>query len=486
MNSSLLSKVNSSFMLNGVSWSTPAYAKVNNAEILVTADISGVVSSFDINSGEKLWDVSLNARVTASPTLVDVNQDSLDEVIIGAEDGYLYCLNITNGNVLWRQKCGSSIRATAAIADVNGDGRLEVLISGYGTRMYCLSANRGEILWVSYLPKHEFYRSSKIGAVSSPLIADVDLDGNYEIVVGIRSSRLYCLDARNGSIKWFCPLRYDPDSSPSFAVVGGKPLVFFGGGEHTGGDGDNAIICLNGNNGSIAWRTIVNGGLDSSPVLTELNNDGELCVIICSLADASCYALNAQSGKILWRYQFGPTDVCEHDENNICRLISKRYFTEDAVCRSYSTALILKNTDDGHKLVCVGSNNGEFVILDGKSGEELFVFYAGGMVRGSSIFIPKTNSHDSYIAAVIGDKLALFDCPGYHADWRMFKGEPTHLGQTDQCLRHELIQNLPAQKFTWMRLIWHWLVVDFFRYTIFQLEHKVLSKFGIKLFNYYY
>ena len=473
--------------LEGVSWSTPAYSIMDEKfGILIAADTSGAISAYDIENEKLIWRRYFNARISASPMLVDVNYDGVEEVIIGTENGDLLCLDLNYGETIWCSVCGKAIRSTAAFADIDQDNNIKIFITGFGTHMYCLEGATGEKIWKKYLPKHEFFRGSKLGAVSSPLIADVDLDGELEVVVGIRSRRLYCLNAKNGEIKWFAPLDYDPDSSPSFAVINRKPMVFFGGGEHTSGQGDNSIIALHGNDGSIAWKTSVHGGLDSCPIISDIDNDDNLEIVICSLADASCYALKAESGEIVWQYKFGPTNNCEHDDNNICRKKGENYLTQRAICRSYTTPLILNSEFNSQKVIIVGSNNGKFVILSGASGAELFGYQSTGLIRGSPIFIPQKQNNQGYIVIVSGDKIYLFAIQEYTAEWRMFKGRGDHLGLVTDDLKYTCQINLHKQNFTYIRLFWHWIIIDLFRYLIFQLDYKLLRRIGLKILNYYY
>jgi outer membrane protein assembly factor BamB len=476
--------------LNGETWSTPAVGHFGAARTcaLIATDRSGDIVAFfghELNEG---WRRNLGAAITASPTVSDINQDGDDEIIIGTEDGILYALRMCDGMELWRVRCGTSIRATAAVCDVDGDGASEVIVSGYGAWMFCLAGTTGVEKWRKYLPKHEFYRASKCGVVSSPLIADVDLDGELEIVTGTRSRRVFCLSAATGRMKWFRELRYDPDSTPSFAIVDDVPTVFVGGGEHTCGLGDNALLALRGSDGAVMWRAHVHGGLDSSPIIADIDGDGCLEVIESSLADASCYAFSAQSGAIRWQYKFGPTDDCVHDVNNICRsTTTDHYFTERAVCRSYTTPLIADLDADGRIEVVVGSNNGCLAILDGATGSVRYAEETGGMIRGSPILADLNDDGRLELIVASGKELRIYRTEAVAMGCNMFKHQPDHLGwlQPSQA-RGMSARQLPKQRLRHLQLLWHWLVVDAFRYVFFQLELKLLKPFKLKLADYYY
>lgn len=477
------------FQLQDISWSTPAISKplTNGTRAVIATDRTGTVHAFNGTSGALLWQRKLDSAITASPAIGDINNDGVQRIIIGTESGWLYALTTDDGEILWKARCGSCIRATAAITNCNHDGRTGIVIGGYGPWMFYLDGATGKIKWKRYLPKHEFFGGSKAGIVSSPLIADVDLDGEAEIVTGMRSRRIYCLAARDGKLKWFHELRYDPDSSPSFAIVNGIPTVYIGGGEHTGGNGDNALIALRGDNGSVLWKSHVHGGLDSSPIIADINNDGCLEVVITSLADASCHAFNAASGVKLWSYRFGPTDTCRHDANNVC--VSRTtgvYWTENAVCRSYTTPLVADLNNDSRMEIVVGSNNGTLAMLSGHRGDLLWLEKTGGPIRGSAVLADMNQDCTQELLVTSGNRILVYDTRARGNEWTMFKGNAEHTGWLDPVIPDDPHFTAVRQRFLWPKLVWYWWVIDFLRYLAFQLERRILKKLGIKLLDYYY
>jgi outer membrane protein assembly factor BamB len=472
-------------------WSTPAVGLAGGPHaVVVTGTRAGEVVAIGGADRAVRWRRFLGEVITASPTLADVDADGAREVVLGAEDGWIYALRLEDGSEVWRQRCGEAIRATAAVGDVDGDGQAEVLVGAYGTWMYCLDGRTGAVKWRRYLPKHEFYGGTKRGVVSSPLIADVDLDGESEIVTGIRSRRIYCLGGKSGRLKWYRELKYDPDSSPSFARVNGRAVVFVGGGEHTSGAGDNALIALSGFDGAEFWRAGVGGGIDSSPIVADLRGDGQLDVVATSLADASCYAVDATTGEVRWAYRFGPTSACVHDARNVCRPgPDAGYFTEHAVCRSYTTPLIADVDSDGRPEVVVGSNNGTLAVLDGRTGAAKWTDRTGGLVRGSPVLADLDGDGLLEMVVPSGRSLRIYRTAATAGAWEMFKGRPDHPG----CLAAPETQppRRPAphrhrRSFQWPRLVWHWLVVDGARYLLFQLDRRILSPLGMPRRGYFY
>ena len=346
------------FNLDSESWSTPAYNFKN--DLLIAVDRSGYIYCFNLLKNKLAWRKKLGPMITASPILEDVNGDGIDEILIGVEHtGRFLCLDL-NGHILWERICGSSIRSTAQTFYSYKLNITCIAIAGYGNHMFCLNGETGKLLWKTFLGKH-FY-SGALGVVSTPLIADVDGDGEMEIVVGSRNKMVLCLASSSGKMKWHYMIYSDPDSSPSLAWIDKTPHIFIGGGEFTNGLGDSSVHAINGITGKRIWKKKLKGGLDSCPVIRDIDNDGRLEVVITSLSDFSCYALDATTGDVKWKTPFNKTDRCI-ETSEIC-FTKKKYFTGDAICRSYTTPLILGNLEKGESLILVGSNSGEILMLN--------------------------------------------------------------------------------------------------------------------------
>jgi subtilisin family serine protease len=121
-----------------------------------------------------------NDGITSSPALADINKDGNLEVIIGAGDGYLYIWNYY-GNLMpgWPQYTSGRIKESSpAIGDIDGDGDLEIVIGSNGNNgsIYAWHHN-GSI--VNGWP----FDTYGIVGESSPVLADIDRNGDIEIVI---------------------------------------------------------------------------------------------------------------------------------------------------------------------------------------------------------------------------------------------------------------------------------------------------------------
>jgi outer membrane protein assembly factor BamB len=174
-------------------------------------------------------------------------------VVIGSDDGFVYCLSGKEGTLLWRFRANWWVTASPTIADLEGDGSLEVLVGDTTGTLYCLNGATGESLWC-------YATSQPIVAEAS--CADLDGDGRKEVFFG--SDALYRLDC-SGSLEW----RFAPGEHFS-----ATPLLLS---DEEGGwvviSGDE-LYCLDAATGKPAWRrSLSNRGLfDASAALDKQRN----------------------------------------------------------------------------------------------------------------------------------------------------------------------------------------------------------------------
>ncbi|MEM1056853.1 MAG: PQQ-binding-like beta-propeller repeat protein [Bacteroidota bacterium] len=456
--------------LDAETWSTPAVAPGR----IVATDRSGLVRAWDA-SGEVAWEVRLGAEITASPTLADLPDPT---ILIGDHAGTFVALDLATGTERWRQSFGAMIRATCAVTECEGETAIWLPV--YGPRLVRMTDD-GRVLYDRALPKNAVYqRGRDAGAVSSPLVADIDGDGRLEVVFGVRAQRVYCCDAETGEILWFTPLRYDPDSSPTLTEADGLPLVLVGGGEHTGGTGDNALLALHPRDGRVVWTAPAGAGVDGAATIAEV--DGEPLAFFCSLGSGSVIATDL-SGIERWAQPFGPTEACVHDP--ICRDPARPYFTGRAICRSYVTPLVADLDGDGRREVVAGSNNGTLLVLDAATGEERHRLQTGGMVRGSAILGDLDGSGRLTMVVPSGDRILTFPTQAASAEaWPQYKGDPSHLGWREP--RPVAPTHGPRPALLGPRLAWHSTVRDAARFAAFQVERRLLNPLGIRLAEHYY
>jgi hypothetical protein len=142
--------------------------------------------------GEALsgWPVRVTEGCSSSPSLGNLDDDENLEVVIGCEDGKAYAWDY-NGRPLsgWEDGIqvyssgGTSpfIRSSPIIADIDGDSANEILIA-VNWEIVILNSDGTHYTqtpWSSTSPQF----NARGSLASSPAVADIDLDGNLEMII---------------------------------------------------------------------------------------------------------------------------------------------------------------------------------------------------------------------------------------------------------------------------------------------------------------
>ena len=141
---------------------------------------------YNINSknGTKNWRYLINNQTGVigpyRSTIFDINNDGSKEIVFGeagqtgAYNGHVVALN-SNGNQVWNSSSTEvqGFQNLPAIADLNGDGYPEVVITGNGM-VVVYNGTNGVELW----------RKHMANTYANPVVADLDNDNDYEVIVG--------------------------------------------------------------------------------------------------------------------------------------------------------------------------------------------------------------------------------------------------------------------------------------------------------------
>ena len=189
----------------------------------------------------------------------------------------------TFASLKWRLEFGTGWNACPAVADLDLDGYMELLVGSTDGHLYCLAPS-GKTLW----------RVPLGGEVtSSPAVGDVDGDGALEVVIGSMDGSLYCLSP-TGETEWSFATGDSIPGSPVTADVnndGDKEILV--------GSQDNSLHCLSGT-GQELWKRGTDSWVVGTPAVGDLTGDGSLEIVFGSM-DYSVYVLRGD-GSDLWSY----------------------------------------------------------------------------------------------------------------------------------------------------------------------------------------
>lgn len=246
-----------------------------------------------------------------STTVIDITGDDQLEILVGDSQGKVYAYR-SNGTELWRYNTGSAaIESKIAVADINSDGNKEIIISSGSTftpsnigKLTVLN-NTGGLICTHTPPVF----GATTGIYASPTIGNLDNDPELEIVFGDWGAKISVLN-HDCSILWQSqsppavtgnqlPNDYDEGNVPYTVYVNdtiwssasiadmnndGQMDVIIGIDTHI--DDNNLTIdggriaVINGNNGTVQFSVDTDEVIWSSPAIADLDNDGSLDIIV--------------------------------------------------------------------------------------------------------------------------------------------------------------------------------------------------------------
>ena len=283
------------FSPKGRIFTFPAAADINGdgiIEIVVGSDDHSLYALRG-SDGMVAWSFETDGPVRSSPRVADVNGDGVLEVVFGSDDSNIYCLNGVDGRVLWALRCDGPIRSPPAIGDVDCDGAVEVVVSGDDSAIYSINGRTGELKWQS---SHKGARSGAL-VQSAPCLVDLNGDGRLEIVTGSASGYVLIFDSE-GSLK----IRKDFEA-PSFNASVAVGDINQDGRIEIVACSDNGAVYSILPDGGTLWSRVIGVSLRSSPVLADVNGDGQMEILVHvseGYSDDGKLICIGSGGDILW------------------------------------------------------------------------------------------------------------------------------------------------------------------------------------------
>ena len=257
----------------------------------------------------KGWPIEVNGDVYGSPAIGDVDNDGDLEVVLGDQDHRIFIWHHT-GEVMdgWPKSIGDC-KSSPTLFDLDNDGDLEVIISS-GERedsRDCATVHvwHHDGSYVDGWPQIVMDYDFSIIEYSSVAVGDINVDGDVEIVVGIRVVEsgeadygyVYAWDESGELLDGF------PVPTGKFGEVSTSPAL-----GDVDDDGDLEII-VGANNGNImvlhhdgtyvdGWPKDLNSWLHEGQALADIDQDGILDIITGTVAYGLVYAWN-QDGSSL-------------------------------------------------------------------------------------------------------------------------------------------------------------------------------------------
>ena len=227
----------------------------------------------------KGWPQPVGGSVKAAASIADLDNDGVDEVLVGASDGRLYAWHHDGRDMAgWPVVLNEEFRvlATPTVGDLDGDGVQDVVVPATDGRLYAFDATGvAKPGWPVSIGNVEDQFGGQV-INSSPQMADLDGNGNLEIVVGSTDSHVYAFNS-DGSTRW----TYKTEDMILSTPAVGDISVDHSGLEIAIGSGDSYVYILDAE-GNLVWRRATGWTIRSSPIVADLDGRDGLEIIIGS------------------------------------------------------------------------------------------------------------------------------------------------------------------------------------------------------------
>ncbi len=243
--------------------------------------------------GNITWNISFGPSMSDTPAIDDLDRDGDLEIITVHSGGLIHCIDHL-GQILWDIDCkdfwnSTQVPDSPAIGNLKGDLNLEILV-GEEEFLLCLDKD-GNILWKF---EHEVQTATSLDC--PPVIVDLDLDNDYEILWGNSEGDFFCLD-HNGNELWnftCVPCSQGIPGTGDFSNLPGLEVL-------VGADG---LYCFDKDGNQIWFVDHSTYDVCSPPVYGDIDYDGVIEIIIPYYDKIACIETEGQStpGDLIWPF----------------------------------------------------------------------------------------------------------------------------------------------------------------------------------------
>ncbi len=315
------------FPITNYTNSSPALADLDGDGLLEVVFAVNAEALYALNGevGSILWSYPLTETSnSSSPVINDLDGDGKPEVVFATADT-LIVLQGESGIIIWSQPIDGFIGISPCTADLDGDGTPEVIFTGT-ERTSAFDGETGAVLWTA-----EGYIANDYG---SAVAEDINLGGSAEVMACTwQPDPTFCLlDGTNGSLIWSTPIPAPWIKTPAAAFA---DLDMDGYPEIVSCSGDNDLIVMNPDDGSIIWSVDLPGCVYSSPCLVDINGNDSLEIIVGIYFEEELHAYTC-TGELIWKasviyYPLGTPAIADVDGDGILEIIQTSGYPNGAV-----------------------------------------------------------------------------------------------------------------------------------------------------------
>lgn len=341
---------------------------------------SGVYSSPPLRQlGGVRWKFQTDGPVSSSPTVAD------GSVFVGSGDGKLYAVDEKSGKEIWRFATAGAVDSSPAVEAGT------VFFASRDRNLYAVDARSGREEW-----RFPMGDDAPFDWGYESFISSASVDGG-RVCVGGGDGTISCLSAKSGAVLWRFRTGGRIRSSPAIA----DGIVYVGG-------MDGFFYALDESTGKLRWKYETEGvkidsqkaGFDRRSINSSASvSDG---IVTFGSRDAHQYALDAKSGRLLWRFAHPVAFMKDHAELAWCEGSpaisggvsyvgsSDGYFinavelhTGRERWRASMPSRIISSPAVTGDTLYAGCGDGQVFALDAQTGRELWKYRTGDGVYSS-------------------------------------------------------------------------------------------------------
>ena len=245
-----------------------------------TLDVEGLLTAFDLDSGERVWRYRLEAenKYADASAMRGVGMAAQDNVIYAvAGFGTVFALNAENGEEVWKKDLKVPLRIAPSVAAG------KVFVQSVDNQFFALDKNSGEILWNYDIAMEN---TTVLGGASASYCPDLDM-----VLIGFSNGEIQSFNASLGTPLWSDILVANRQaySSTFLHTIKASPVI----------DGETAFVA--GSSDVLASIDIRSGtrnwdkSIGSSNALLLSGN-----TLFVVTTDNELTAIDKASGKVLW------------------------------------------------------------------------------------------------------------------------------------------------------------------------------------------
>lgn len=263
----------------------------------------------------------------------DIDHDGYLELVFGCyrNDSSVYALNAEDGSLLWKYNASSPWAegcndVAPLIYDVDDDDTLDVIVpASCNPTTFCFNGHTGKIKW----------QQVTRGSDSPPTIADLDNDGKPEILHGEFGGYVICLNAEDGSVAWEIAVDLHSwiQTAPTIIDLDGDLLPDFVVATWNSVEGDtNKVYAYRGFDHELLWTYPLADVVYHGTAVADLDDDGKPELVLGDYS-GKLYALNGEDGSLYWDYLWAegyyagaPASIGDLDHDGICEVVFVSWF----------------------------------------------------------------------------------------------------------------------------------------------------------------